>query len=106
MATQTTVGATSRAVLALNIPAGDTRERQLDALWAMSTAERIDAMWRGDLTLFQLTSWSSRAQREVPLLAGEFAYIVMRTPEWAEVADEHRDNVIHLAERSEDRAAA
>jgi hypothetical protein len=106
MATQTPVGTTSRAALALNIPVGDTRERQLDALWAMTFAERVDAMWRGELTLSQLTSWSSRAQHEVPLLGGEFAYIAMRTPEWAEAADEHRDNLIHLRERSEDRAAA
>ena len=58
------------------------RQHQLDTLWAMSPADRVAAMWRGDLTLFQLTRWSSRAPHEVPLLGGEFAYIVMRTPEW------------------------
>jgi hypothetical protein len=41
------------------------------------------AMWRSELTLRQLCQWSSRAQHEVPMLAGEFAWIVMRTPEWA-----------------------
>ena len=60
------------------------RQRQLDELWAMSPANRVAAMWRGELTLFQLTRWSSRAPHEVPLLGGEFAYIAMRTPEWAD----------------------
>lgn len=96
----------SRAELALNIPIGDARDQQLDALWAMSAAERVAAMWRGDLTLYQLSRWSSRAQHEVPLLGGEFAWIVMRTPEWAEAADERSDNVIYLTERRDDRAAA
>jgi hypothetical protein len=96
----------SRTALALNIAVGEARQLQLDVLWAMSPAQRVAAMWRGDLTLFQLTRWSSRAPREVPLLGGEFAYIVMRTPEWAESADERSDNVIYLTERRDDRAAA
>ena len=96
----------SRTALALNIPVDEARQLQLDALWAMSPAQRVAAMWRGDLTLFQLTRWSSRAQHEVPLLGGEFAWIVMRTPEWAEAADELSNNVIYLDERQDDRAAA
>ena len=52
--------------LALNIPVGEAREQQLDALWAMSPAERIAAMWRGDLTLSQLSRWSSRAPARGP----------------------------------------
>jgi hypothetical protein len=96
----------ARTAPALNIPLGEAREQQLAALWAMSPAERIAAMWRGDLTLYQLTRWSSRAQHEVPLLGGEFAWIVMRTPEWAEAADDLSDNVIYLTERQGDRAAA
>jgi len=85
---QQTTPTVSRTALALNIPADETREQQLDALWAMSPTERLAAMWRGDLTLYQLSRWSSRASHEVPLLGGEFAWIVMRTPEWAEAADE------------------
>ena len=57
------------------------------ALWAMTRDERIAAMWRGELSLRQLCQWSSRAQHEVPLLAGEFAWIVMRTPDWAEASN-------------------
>jgi hypothetical protein len=54
------------------------------ALWAMTAAQRVSAMWRGQLTRHQLSKWSSRAPHEVPILGGEFAWIVIRTPEWAE----------------------
>jgi hypothetical protein len=103
---QRTTPTVSRTALALNIPVGKTRDQQLDALWAMSPSERVAAMWRGDLTLYQLCRWSSRAQHEVPLLGGEFAWVVMRTPEWAEPADDLSENVIYLTERQDDRAAA
>jgi hypothetical protein len=56
----------------------------------MTAAERVSAMWRGQLTRHQLSKWSSREPQEVPLLGGEFAWIVMRTPEWAEPAQESR----------------
>jgi hypothetical protein len=59
-------------------------EEEYRALWAMSRSERVAAMWREELSLRQLCQWSSRAQHEVPILAGEFAWIVMRTPDWAE----------------------
>lgn len=62
--------------------AGD--DEQLQALWAMTAAQRVAAMWRGQLTRYQLSKWTSRAPHEVPLLGGEFAWIAMRTPEWAE----------------------
>ena len=58
------------------------------ALWAMSRSERIAAMWRSQLTIRQLSQWSSRAPHEVPLLGGEFAWIAMRTPEWTETTNE------------------
>jgi hypothetical protein len=96
----------SRTALALNLPVGEARQQQLDALWAMTPSDRVAAMWRGDLSLFQLTQWSSRVPNEVPLLGGEFAYIVMRTPEWAESGDVIVDNVIQLPGRTDDRAAA
>ncbi len=96
----------SRTAPALSIPVGDARDQQLDALWAMTPADRVAAMWGGDLTLFQLSRWSSGAQHEVPLLGGEFAWIVMRTPEWADAADDLSRNVVYLTERQDDRAAA
>jgi hypothetical protein len=63
--------------------AGTHEERAASAdLWAMTPEQRVGAMWGGRLSLLQLTEWSRRTPREVPLLNGEFAYIVIRTPEW------------------------
>jgi hypothetical protein len=61
-------------------------ETEIPRLWRMSHSARVTAMWRGELTLAQLRTWSSRRPSEVPLLAGEFAWIIMRTPDWAEAA--------------------
>jgi len=54
----------------------------------MTRDQRIAAMWRGELSTRQLCQWSSRAQHEIPLLGGEFAWIVIRTPDWAEPSNE------------------
>lgn len=78
----------------------------LAALWKMSSEQRVDAMWRGELTLYQCTKWSGQRPDEVPTLGGEFAYLMVHTPEWADAADQHRQNVVHLPERSQHRAAA
>ena len=64
-----------------------TAEEEIEALWAMTRAERVAAMWRSQLTRLQLSKWSSRTPHEVPLLGDEFAWIAMRTPEWAEAKD-------------------
>ncbi|MGA2928441.1 MAG: hypothetical protein ABSG43_21095 [Solirubrobacteraceae bacterium] len=77
------------------------------ALWAMTPAQRIEAMWAGRLTLSQLTEWSGRRPDEVPTLGGELAYIVMRTPEWDEPRVTRDTNVVQLPQRRRnDRAAA
>ncbi len=81
-------------------------QAQLDALWAMTKQQRIDAMWAGRLTMYQLTEWSGKRPSEVPRLGGEFVWHVMRTPEWADAAERSRDNVINLPKRGEHRAAA
>jgi hypothetical protein len=69
------------------------RAAQRDALWRMTPAARVAAMWRGELSYFQLCEWSARRPDEVPRIAtdltpsgepGEFAWIVIHTPEWAE----------------------
>jgi hypothetical protein len=73
----------TRAVRARRNPS-----EEYTALWAMTRTERIAAMWRSELTPRQLCHWSSRAQHEVPILGGEFAWIVMHTPEWAEATNE------------------
>jgi hypothetical protein len=78
---------------------------ELIALWAMNKQRRVDAMWAGQLTLSQLCDWSARRPSEVPRLGNEFAWHVMRTPEWAE-ADEPMENVVPLPCRDEQRIAA
>lgn len=87
----TTATLTNQGRTARRPPPGQAKSRivseELQALWAMTAAERVVAMWRSELTLRQLCHWSSRAPTEVPLLAGEFAWIVMRTPDWAEADD-------------------
>ena len=83
----TTQTLTNAAGASTEIPSGGhqrpDRGDAYRALWAMTRDERIAAMWRRELTVRQLCQWSSRAQHEVPLLGGEFAWIAMRTPDWA-----------------------
>jgi len=60
------------------------REGRLRALWQMSAAERVAAMRRGQLTYEQLAAWSARHPEQVPLVNGEFEWLVMFTPEVCE----------------------
>ena len=76
------------------------------ALWAMSLDQRIAAMWAGQLTHGQLLEWTHARPDQIPNLGGEFAWLMMFTPEWAEAADHHRNNVVQLPQRSQTRAAA
>ena len=72
------------------------RQAQREALWKMTREQREAAMWRRELSYFQLTEWSAKRPQEVPRIAtdltvagepGEFAWIVMMTPEWAEAEE-------------------
>jgi hypothetical protein len=72
------------ALAFLNNP---TKTERLAALWAMSPAERVAAMRRGELTYMQLAAWSARYPDEVPRLNGEFEWIAIKTPEVAEASD-------------------
>jgi hypothetical protein len=54
-----------------------TRTEQLQALWAMSAAERVAAMRAGTLSRHQLFAWAARRPGEVPIVNGEFAFIAM-----------------------------
>jgi hypothetical protein len=66
-------------------PAPDpTRAEQREALWRMSSAERVAAMYRGDLNLRQCLAWAARYPEQVPLLNGEWWFIAIRMPEVAE----------------------
>jgi len=85
-----------------NRQAGSAAE-EIEALWAMTRAERIAAMWRSELTRLQLSKWSSRAPHEVPLLGDEFAWIAMRTPEWAEVNDPPHPGPVDPRQQEADR---
>jgi hypothetical protein len=95
---------TARGMLPLGLTIRDD-PAELEALWAMSRQQRIDAMWACQLSLSQLCEWSSKRPREVPTLGREFAWLVMHTPEWAEPA-ERQDNVVRLPQRGAHRAAA
>jgi hypothetical protein len=70
------------------LPKDPTREEQRRVLWEMSGAERVAAMYRGDLSLFQCCEWASRYPEEVPKINNEFAFIAIRTPEVAEAPKE------------------
>ena len=68
--------------------------------------ERVAAMWAGELTHGQLLEWTRGRPDQIPSLGGEFAWLMMFTPEFAEAAEQHRNNVVQLRERSQARAAA
>ena len=83
-------------VLARSAATKQRRDEQSEALWSMTPERRVQAMWRGELSYFQLCEWSARAPHEVPRIAtdltpsgepGEFAWIVMQTPEWCEAGE-------------------
>lgn len=76
-----TVERTAKVAGLLNVQPSPGAET---ALWALGPDERVAAMWSGELTLFQLTRWAAKAPDEVPRLGGEFAFLVMRDPEWCE----------------------
>jgi len=73
------------------VVAGTPEQRAASAaLWAMTPQQRIAAMWRGELSILQLTEWSRRAPQEVPTINGEFVYVVMTLVDWLEACDQPR----------------
>lgn len=68
------------ALTALGPTIGEGRAR----LWAMSPAERVAAMHRGELTLDQLAAWTRARPDECPTVNDEFAWIALSTPEVAD----------------------
>jgi len=50
----------------------------------LTPAERVAAMYRGDLNLFQCLAWAARYPDQVPLLNGEWWFIAIRTPDVAD----------------------
>ncbi len=69
------------------VPKDARRSEQSQRLWEMTAADRVAAMYRGDLSLFQCLQWAARRPQEVPLINGEFAFIAIRMPEVAECVD-------------------
>jgi hypothetical protein len=67
--------------------AEERRQARSRTLWRMTPGERVRAMWAGQLSFSQLREWSSLRPDEVPLICGEFAWLVMNTPEWAEASE-------------------
>jgi hypothetical protein len=68
-----------------------TRAEQREALWRMSPAERVAAMYRGDLTLYQCLAWAARRPEQVPTLNGESWFIAIQTPDVADRNDPHEE---------------
>ena len=60
------------------------REGRLRSLWQMTPAQRVAAMRRGELTYEQLAAWSARHPDEVPMVHGEFEWILAKLPEVCE----------------------
>ena len=60
------------------------RAGRLRALWQMTPRQRVAAMRRGDLTYEQLAAWSARHPEQVPIVHGEFEWIVAKLPEVCE----------------------
>lgn len=57
------------------------RDARLRRLWLMTPAQRIAAMRQGELSLEQCAAWAARHPEQVPLVDGEFEYLVALTPE-------------------------
>lgn len=60
------------------------RAARLRSLWQLSVPQRIAAMRRGEMTYEQLAAWSARYPDQVPMVHGEFEWIIAKTPEAAE----------------------
>ena len=61
-------------------------ERELhERLWLMTAAQRTAAFYRGELSLGDCLAWAQRCPEEPPRAAdGEYLFIAVRTPEWAD----------------------
>jgi hypothetical protein len=65
----------------------EARRARLRPMWEMTPAQRVAAMYRGELTLEQALAWAARHPDQVPavngdsIMRGEFAFIAATTPE-------------------------
>jgi hypothetical protein len=63
-------------------PASADERRKM--FWRLSPLERVALMRAGELTLEECCQWAARAPYEVPVVNGEFEFIVAVTPEACE----------------------
>ena len=75
-------------MVAQALQAAEARRARHAHVWRMTAAERVAAMYRGELTLGDCLHWAARAPHEVPLLGGEYAFIAIRTPEYEHLLDD------------------
>jgi len=65
----------------------EARRARLRPIWEMSPAQRVAAMYRGELTIEQACAWAARYPDQVPavngdsIIRGEFAFIAATMPE-------------------------
>lgn len=57
----------------------------------MGPAERVAAMYRDDLTLYQCLAWAARQPEQVPTLNDEWWFIATRTPDIGDLDDANED---------------
>jgi hypothetical protein len=51
-------------------------DERLERMWALSRSERAAAAQRGQFTLGEMLRWASRRPDEVPLVDGDFFFII------------------------------
>jgi len=65
-------------------------EARIRALWTMTPAQRVAAMYRGELTYPQLAAWAAARPHEVPLLDGEFWFIAVDVADTVDAREPRR----------------
>ena len=75
----------NRTIVQAAVAAAADRQRGLSHLWTRTAEERVQAFYEGKLTLRECLAWAARFPNEVPRSAdGEFLFISVATPEWAD----------------------
>jgi hypothetical protein len=69
------------------------QEARIRALWTMTPAQRVAAMYRGELTFPQLCAWAAMRPEEVPLLDGEFWSIAIHSTDSADACESSTGSV-------------
>lgn len=67
-----------------NVRRDPTAEEQSARLWRMTAAERVAAMYAGNLSMHQCLEWAALAPDEIPKVNDEWWFIAVRTPEYLE----------------------